>query len=529
MNNDTVIAWAAVATASATFILGIITYYVAHLTFEKQNKDRTIASFEKKLEQVYCPMEEAITTFKLEKEELVRSNNNQAILFRDISRIFDKLTDRLLRIKRNYGYLIDNEVTNFHQQVWNAKRQFDADNTTEKMNNLVSLINPLHDIITRRINEYNTEINRIQGISSTIRDENNIMETQEREQQIHDRERIIMTDEKTDGFKFAITALTAIGTSLFVVNNYFQNNAVDVKYYIPTVSLISDALLLLLFLLIYIFIKGALIELPSSVYPNLKKKYGTLASFIYSIAFLLFLMIFTIVFWINIFLRLGFNIYEYQPIILSLSLLSSEFLGLPNIIHISEYLKFPKFKFIEYLDSLLDKALSKLGLEIIITKLKKYEQTINKVSKIFYIFISLFLISLILLSLLIPLVLISPLQGQVTIDMEMIYHKTNASIPVTIQLTGPNTGFSVNLSKKSNGSGLIPIDSIPKLEPYHNQTNVTLSDKSIIFGNSMENGKYNVFINTTDLSEGYYELKATRIFYEKMDVKGFYLLNANEK
>ncbi len=131
------------------------------------------------------------------------------------------------------------------------------------------------------------------------------------------------------------------------------------------------------------------------------------------------------------------------------------------------------------------------------------------------------------------LVLFTPvssfMQGQVTIDMDQIFHKDNTAIPVTIQLTGPNTGFSVNLSKKSNGSGFIQIDSIPNLQPYLNLTNVTPSDKSIMYGNSLGSGKYNVFINTTDLVEGYYELIATSNFYGKTEVRGFYLLNSSEK
>ena len=336
-----------------------------------------------------------------------------------------------------------------------------------------------------------------------------------------------MINEKTDGFKFAVTALTAIGTSLFVVNNFFQNNAVDVKYYAPTVALISNALILVLFLLFYIFIKGVLMEFPSSTYPNLKTLYSTLASFIYSIAFLLFLMTFTLVFWSVFFIGLRFDFYT-DYFILSFSLISSLILGFPNIKQVSEHLEFPEFKS-EYLDSLFEKALNKLGLGPINTKLKKHEQEINESVNIFLIFILLFFIGLVLLIYLIPMVSISPLQGQVTINIDTINHKNNAVIPVTIQLTGPNSGFSVNLSKKSNGSGFISIDSIPNLEPYHNLTNVTLGDKSIIFGNSLENGKYNVFINTTNLMEGYYELRATRIFYEKTDVKGFYLLNASEK
>jgi hypothetical protein len=38
------------------------------------------------------------------------------------------------------------------------------------------------------------------------------------------------------------------------------------------------------------------------------------------------------------------------------------------------------------------------------------------------------------------------LQGDVTIEMENIYYKTGDPIPVTIHLTGPNTGLLINLT-----------------------------------------------------------------------------------
>jgi hypothetical protein len=39
--------------------------------------------------------------------------------------------------------------------------------------------------------------------------------------------------EKTDGFKFALTALTAIGTLLYGAYSYFQKTAIEIKYYVP--------------------------------------------------------------------------------------------------------------------------------------------------------------------------------------------------------------------------------------------------------------------------------------------------------
>lgn len=163
MDENIIIAWATVATAIATFTLAIITVFISYLTFKAQDKERTIVSLEKKLEKVFSPMEEAVTIFKLDNERL-ESSNNREIPLGYIEKIFDKLTGKLLQIKRNYGYLIDNEVISFHRDVWIAKKEFDAEPTMEKKNILISRINRFHDIIVKRIDKYNKEIDKLHEI-----------------------------------------------------------------------------------------------------------------------------------------------------------------------------------------------------------------------------------------------------------------------------------------------------------------------------------------------------------------------------
>ena len=125
-----------------------------------------------------------------------------------------------------------------------------------------------------------------------------------------------------------------------------------------------------------------------------------------------------------------------------------------------------------------------------------------------------------------PVLYLSVFQGHVTIEMDDIYYKNNAPIPVLIQVTGPNTGLSVSLSKEESGYNLTLIDSIRYLEPEHNKTMVVSGENSFLCGNALDYGKYSVFIKATNLSPGYYELVCVRPKYSKVyGVKGFYLLN----
>ena len=121
----------------------------------------------------------------------------------------------------------------------------------------------------------------------------------------------------------------------------------------------------------------------------------------------------------------------------------------------------------------------------------------------------------------------SPLQGHVTVDVDSICYKDGTPIPVLIQVTGPNTGLSIYLSREETKNNLTQIDLINYLKPEHNEKRtVSGNNNSILSGNALSDGRYSVFINTTNLPAGYYEIKSVRPnVMESYDVKGFYLLN----
>lgn len=147
-------------------------------------------------------------------------------------------------------------------------------------------------------------------------------------------------------------------------------------------------------------------------------------------------------------------------------------------------------------------------------------------STIFLIFYSLLIVAVFYL----PLVQFSsnlypPLQGQNTIIMENVYHKNDIQIPITIQITGPKTDLSINLSKKNSDFKLIQIDTLQTLNPDHNPDKITSGVHSILTGNALNDGGYNIFINTTNLTTGYYELTCSRNTLKSYSVNSFYILD----
>ena len=118
-----------------------------------------------------------------------------------------------------------------------------------------------------------------------------------------------------------------------------------------------------------------------------------------------------------------------------------------------------------------------------------------------------------------------PLQGHNTIIMENVYNKNDIQIPITIQITGPKTDLLINLSKKNSDFKLIQIDTLQTLNPDHNPEKIISSVHSILSGNSLNDGSYNIFINTTNLTTGYYELTCSRNTLKSYSVNSFYILD----
>lgn len=278
-------------------------------------------------------------------------------------------------------------------------------------------------------------------------------------------------NEESGGFKFAIALLTAFGTIVFVSYNYFKNNAVSNNLYAIIVGVITALLTSSILLIAYIFVKGYSIEVQSPA----KKTWENFASYIYQI-----------VLWtgaITLLLIVG----VYLVIIISSAWAS--------VIIISFFMVFL----------------------VILTRFKPFLIDLKK----------LVVSILILFSLIIWLYSYTPIlsymQGHVTIEMNNIYYKNGEPIPLSIEVTGRNDKTSIELYQLNLTHPIATLE----LETEHNSSKNLNRENSTLIGNAFFSGKYYVFINTTELREGYYELVYTRPRDGYKYGKSFYLLNAS--
>lgn len=108
-------------------------------------------------------------------------------------------------------------------------------------------------------------------------------------------------------------------------------------------------------------------------------------------------------------------------------------------------------------------------------------------------------------------------------DMASIYYKNDVPIPALIHVTGPNSDLTINLFKDYFGyMGLLDVINLK------HERDFKLEFGDYLVGKSLDRGTYIVFINTTDLTEGYYELSGWRPGFDKTyGARGFYLLNSS--
>lgn len=314
-----------------------------------------------------------------------------------------------------------------------------------------------------------------------------------------------MTEEdKNDGNKFALAFLAASGSILYTIYNIMQNAPINKDSFYLINLVVAGAIISIFGFIIYLLIKGYLMEVHSISNIDYLNK---LASELYKGSIIIFAFFACIILCMFLELNVPSEIKKY------INMIYCVVIGLSFFLMVIFYIK-----------------------EVYLTKNTKYKDwkfnkgdfALNKREFIVFfigivIFISLFLTF-------ICVVLYAPLHGNVEVDMNSIHYKNDTHIPVLIQITGPNTGLYTILYQKlsdnmSSISHIGPIEPILlDLESDLEKHNIESND--ILLGDYLGNGKYIVFINTTNLTEGYYELLCLRIgFYKESEKKGFYLLN----
>lgn len=153
--------------AFATLFLVIITGDYAKSTKEmldEQIKLNEIVATEKRLEKVYSPIEEAVTKFDLEADNLMDLMVGDQ-LSENIRSIFEKMTQSLLEVKKNYGHLIDPDIIQSHSELWKIYLAYGYNTLSQaEIGTLRDLINDFHGHIGVKISEYKGRLEELQGI-----------------------------------------------------------------------------------------------------------------------------------------------------------------------------------------------------------------------------------------------------------------------------------------------------------------------------------------------------------------------------
>lgn len=311
--------------------------------------------------------------------------------------------------------------------------------------------------------------------------------------------------DKTDGKKFALAFLAASGSILYAIYNNIQNVPINIDSYYVICLMIAGAVISIIGFLAYLLIKGYLMEAQCTADIEYLNKW---ASWLYRCS----LLVFTMLACFAVLLFFTFNApSEIQNFV---KMICSAIILLISLIII--------ILFISYIYLYLTKKIPNKTSSMNKCSLKKSDlaETILAMVIVIIWFLLLFCF-----------LYFTPLQGHVEVDMESIHYKNDTQIPVLIQVTGPNTDLYAILYKELSGN-LSNVSYIGPIEPIFLDLESGLEERKIVsndilLGSYLGNGKYTVFINTTNLTMGYYELMCLRKnFYEETcESKGFYLLN----
>ena len=317
----------------------------------------------------------------------------------------------------------------------------------------------------------------------------------------------MVEDEENNGYKFAVTFLLVAASFLYGIFNYFQIKPIDADLFLLIVGIISATFILIFGLFLYVFIKAFSMEIENDIHKNYLNK---IASYIYRGMLL------------NFSILLVFAIFVLYILIEDIDT-NEKTLNL--FVYLAIITCFMVFVFL-YLPWVKTHALNNL-------KYKKYLIFFTKDVPNILMFFVFFVVILFLIvgypwGIIADYALTSPLQGQVTVDMNNIYYKDDIYIPILIQVTGPNEDLHILLLKEEFGD-LSLISNISLGPSSINKENIKkVVYNGPILGDELGNGKYNVFINTTDLTPGYYEVIAIREkYFQTAEANGFYLINSS--
>ncbi|MDD5474821.1 MAG: hypothetical protein PHU34_11855 [Candidatus Methanoperedens sp.] len=296
---------------------------------------------------------------------------------------------------------------------------------------------------------------------------------------------------KSDGYKFAVTFLVAITSIIYTIFNYLQNVAVDENFFFLSCFFISAGIIIAVGFLVYILIKGFTMEVKNQ---NLIEYLNQIANQIYKWNIIIFMLLinYLLAVVITFYIFKSGSLYTLVPI---LAIIFAPFIYI--ILHTR------KLRITQILST------------------KKY----------------LIIISIVTVWIILGLIISfnSPMKGQVIVEMKDINYKSDTEVPVTIRVTGLDREIKLMLFKDESGN-LYELANInltrPILTDSYNEEKYIHNDYFI--ANFQDNGKYKIFINSTNMTAGYYELWSIHQGYgplgygQTLGKEGFYLVNKSE-
>lgn len=318
--------------------------------------------------------------------------------------------------------------------------------------------------------------------------------------------------DKNSGYKFAIAFLAASGSIFYATYNYLQNTPIRAESFSVICLILVFMLISIICFLTYILIKEYLMDTKNDDSTKILNKSAQvlhkLALGSFALSFICIFLIVVCSFFTELLRELGVVYIVLYCVLLFLSIITIS-LGYALVVYYQgEHRSWSHFFHLFSIPVVKDVWVHWIGLSIIVVAVLLY-----------------------------GVASYTPLHGHVTIDMESVYYKNNTPIHVSIQVTGPNTEIFVLLYEKnsSNSSALRSV--LGGMEPdFFGQESEdvlkrNLYSNNVSVGSYLGNGKYCVFINTTDLSTGYYELICLREYFwkETCEGKSFYLANKNQQ
>lgn len=327
------------------------------------------------------------------------------------------------------------------------------------------------------------------------------------------------TKSNEKSFEFSIALLASFSYMFSVIYNYTNTHTINLDLYETIVLCASAISVFIVVLLMYILFKMLVMEAPN----NIKEQIEHFSSILYNIASLFAL--------ISLLLCISIILIYFKYITYSITIFSIGFIVI-TLIWFSYFFNAKKASVI-YLSiiialylitkltelyptaSLVISFLILIALVPILYVFKENEMIQNPKQHMKLMTLSIFIPFLIILLIALMILFASMfntlpfLHGELDIEMDNVYIAGENPIPFMVHVTGPISTMDINLNKIESDYNVSQIDYM-MIGATNHSLNVSYSEKKYLVGNAANAGCYEIFINSSNISSGYYKIECKR-------------------